>query len=117
MTVEAAALTRQTGQPFGVQVGRKAGRFGGEDAAARFGALKVKEADAFFYISDAMVMSQAQLVIDMTTSKKLPTMFSEQSLVVWGACKLRSEFSRDRPPVGEVCAEIHGRCATGGSAD
>ena len=81
--VEAAALTRQTGQQFGVQVVERQAT-SVEELRQRIGALKAKEADAFFYISDAMVMSQAQLVIDMTTSKKLPTMFSEQGLVAMG---------------------------------
>ena len=81
--VEAAALTRQTGQQFGVQVVERQAT-SVEELRQRIGALKAKEADAFFYISDAMVMSQAQFVIDMTTSKKLPTMFSEQGLVAMG---------------------------------
>ena len=45
---------------------------------------KAREADAYLYISDAMVNSQPQLVIDMATSKKLTAMFSEQSPVVMG---------------------------------
>ena len=48
-------------------------------------ALKAGEADAFFYTPDAMVLSQAQLIIDTARSKKLATMFQEQSLVVKGA--------------------------------
>ena len=82
-SVEAAALTRQTGQQFEVQVVERQAT-SVEELRQRIGALKAKEADAFFYISDAMVMSQAQFVIDMTTSKKLPTMFSEQGLVAMG---------------------------------
>ena len=48
-------------------------------------ALKVGEADAFFYTPDAMVLSQAQLIIDTATSKRFATMFQEQSLVAKGA--------------------------------
>jgi putative ABC transport system substrate-binding protein len=48
-------------------------------------ALKAGEADAFFYTPDPMVVSQAQLIIDTARSKKLATMFQEQSLVVKGA--------------------------------
>lgn len=38
-------------------------------------ALNVKEVDAFFYVGDAMVFSQAQFIIDAARAKKLPTMF------------------------------------------
>jgi putative tryptophan/tyrosine transport system substrate-binding protein len=48
-------------------------------------ALKAQEADAFFYINDAMVMSQAQFIIDIARAKKLPTMFYEDGLVKQGA--------------------------------
>jgi putative ABC transport system substrate-binding protein len=47
--------------------------------------LKSGEADAFFYTADSMVVSQAQLIIDTAKSKKLPTMFAEQTLVAKGA--------------------------------
>jgi putative ABC transport system substrate-binding protein len=82
-SVEAAALAREAARHFGVQlVERHATSV--EQLRQRVGAFKAKEADAFFYISDAMVTSQAQLVIDMAMSKKLPTMFSEQNLVAMG---------------------------------
>jgi putative ABC transport system substrate-binding protein len=48
-------------------------------------ALKAGEADAFFYTPDAMVLSQARLIIDTANAKKLATMFQEQSLVAQGA--------------------------------
>jgi putative ABC transport system substrate-binding protein len=48
-------------------------------------ALKAGEADAFFYIPDAMVIGQAQLIIDTAKAKKLPTMFHERSLIAKGA--------------------------------
>jgi putative tryptophan/tyrosine transport system substrate-binding protein len=48
-------------------------------------ALKPGEADAYFYTADAMVIGQAQLIIDTAKAKKLPTMFHEQSLVAKGA--------------------------------
>jgi len=48
-------------------------------------ALKAGEADAFFYTADAMVISQAQLIIDTAKAKKIPTMFHEQTLVAKGA--------------------------------
>lgn len=48
-------------------------------------ALKAGEADAFFFVSDATVVSQAQLVIDTARAIRLPTMFHEQSIVAVGA--------------------------------
>ena len=83
MAMEAAALAREAARQFGVQlIERHATSV--EELRKRLGAFKALEADAYFYISDGMVLSQAQLVIDMATSKKLPTMFPEQSLVAMG---------------------------------
>jgi putative ABC transport system substrate-binding protein len=48
-------------------------------------ALKAEEADAYFYIPDAMVLSQATYIIDTASAKKMPTMFAEHSLVAQGA--------------------------------
>lgn len=46
--------------------------------------LRAGEADAFFYTPDAMVGSQAQLIIDTAKAKKLATMFQESGLVAKG---------------------------------
>jgi putative ABC transport system substrate-binding protein len=81
--VEAARLAREAARHFGVQVVERHAT-SVEELRQRVGALKAREADAYFYTTDAMVISQAQLVIDMATSRKLPTMFSEQSLVAMG---------------------------------
>ncbi len=48
-------------------------------------ALRAKEVDAFFLVSDAMVQSQTRLIIDTARAKRLPTMFWEQSPVTEGA--------------------------------
>ena len=83
VSVEAAALARQAGKLLRVQlVERQATSV--EELRERANALKAKEADAYFYTTDAMVISQAQFVVEMAASKKLPTMFSEQSLVAMG---------------------------------
>ena len=47
--------------------------------------LKAGQAPAFFYTPDAMVLSQAQLIIDTARAKRFATMFQEQSLVDKGA--------------------------------
>jgi putative ABC transport system substrate-binding protein len=107
--VEAAALTRQTGQQFGVQVVERQAT-SVEELRQRIGALKAKEADAFFHISDSMVTSQAQLVIDAASSKKLPTMFSEQGLVAMGGL---ASYGQNFHEVGRLSAKYVQKIMTG----
>jgi putative ABC transport system substrate-binding protein len=47
--------------------------------------LRPGEADAYIYVSDSMVGSQAELIIETARAKKLPTMFSYKSNVTMGA--------------------------------
>jgi putative ABC transport system substrate-binding protein len=47
-------------------------------------ALRPGEADAIFYVADAMVTSQMDAVIETARAKKLPTMFQEVSAVNQG---------------------------------
>jgi putative tryptophan/tyrosine transport system substrate-binding protein len=65
-------------------------------------ALKPGEADAFFYTADAMVMSQAQLIIDTAKAKKIPTMFHEQTLVAKGAL---ASYGQNYYQIGWVSAK------------
>ena len=48
-------------------------------------ALRSGDADAFVYAGDAMVGSQARLVIDRALMKGLPTIFADREDVVSGA--------------------------------
>ncbi len=48
-------------------------------------ALQPGEVDAFCYVADAMVNSQAQLIIDTAKTKNLPTMFAAPETVLMGA--------------------------------
>src|SRR5215510_4241419 len=83
MATEAAGLAREAARQFRVQlVERQVTSV--EELRQALQALKAKKADAYFYTTYGMVTSQAQLVIDMATSKRLPTMFSEQRLVAMG---------------------------------
>ncbi len=50
-----------------------------------FAALDARDAEAYFYTNDAMVVSQAQYLIEMARAKKLPTMFNESGLMTLGA--------------------------------
>ena len=109
MSVEAATLAREAARQFGVQlVERQATSV--EELRQRVGALKAKEVDAYFYISDAMVLSQAQLVIDMAMSKKLPTMFSEQSLVAMGGL---ASYGQNFHETGRLSAKYVQKVLTG----
>jgi putative ABC transport system substrate-binding protein len=108
-SVEAAALARQAGKQLGVHlVERQANSV--EELRQRVGALKAREADAYFYTTNAMVISQAQLVIDMATSKKLPTMFSEQSLVVMGGL---ASYGQNYHETGRLSAQHVQKIMTG----
>jgi putative ABC transport system substrate-binding protein len=55
-----------------------------DELRARLGTLKAGEADAILVAGDAMVTSQAQLVIDAARARKLPTMFNERTSVTGG---------------------------------
>ena len=63
--------------------------------------LKAGEADAFLFIPDPMVGSQAQLIIEVAQARKLPTMFQEQSLVAKGALAAYGQNYRE---IGRVSA-------------
>ena len=55
-----------------------------EELRARLRALRPGEVDAFFYVVDAMVASQAELIIESARAKRLPTMFQERWSVAKG---------------------------------
>jgi ABC-type uncharacterized transport system substrate-binding protein len=109
VAVEAAALARQAGKQLGVQVVERHAT-SVEELRQRVGALKAKEADAYFFIVDAMVTSQAQLIIDMAKSKKLPTMFSEQSLVAMGGL---ASYGQNFHETGRLSAKYVQKIMTG----
>ena len=56
-----------------------------DELRAGLRALRPGEADAFFYVSDAMVASQAELIIESARAKRLATMFQERGAVAKGA--------------------------------
>jgi len=51
-----------------------------DELRAGLRALRPGEADAFFYVSDAMVSSQAELIIETARAKRLPTMLQDRIL-------------------------------------
>jgi putative tryptophan/tyrosine transport system substrate-binding protein len=64
--------------------------------------LKARETDAFFYISDGIVASQAQLIIDTAAAIKLPTMFQEQSIVAQGGL---ASYGQNFHEIGRLSAK------------
>ncbi len=84
VALEAAKSAREAASPLKVEiVERQVASV--EELRQGLMALNPQEADAYFYINDAMVLSQAQFIIDTARAKKLPTMFGEHSLVAQGA--------------------------------
>jgi putative ABC transport system substrate-binding protein len=80
---ESAKLAREAAQGLRVElVERHVASL--QELQTSLQALKAKEADAFIMLSDAMVLSQVQLIIDAAKAKKLPTMFWEHNSVIQG---------------------------------
>jgi putative ABC transport system substrate-binding protein len=55
-----------------------------EELQADIGAIKGGEVDAFFQLSDSMVNTQTQLIVDTARMLRLATMFLDQSSVIKG---------------------------------
>jgi putative ABC transport system substrate-binding protein len=109
MAMEAAVLAREAARQFRVQIVERHAT-SVEELRHRLGAFRAGEADAYFYISDGMVTSQAQLVIDMATSKRLPTMFSEQNLVAMGGL---ASYGQNFHETGRLSAKYVQKVLTG----
>ena len=76
-----------------------------EALRASLRALRPGEADAFIYASDAMIVSQEELVRDTSRAKKLPTMLSYQGNVSKGAL---ASYGENRFTLGRLAAQyIH----------
>ena len=72
--------------------------------------LRAGEADAYVDVSDAMVASQGQLIIDTAKAKRLPTMFQEQSPVAKGGL---ASYGVSYHEVGRLSAKYIQRILTG----
>jgi putative ABC transport system substrate-binding protein len=83
-----------------------------EELRPSMNALKAKDADAYFYVADAMVLSQAQYIIDAARAKKLPTMFADYNLVKQGAL---AAYGVSYYEVGRLSAKYVQRILTGTS--
>ena len=72
--------------------------------------IKTKEADAFFYLADALVVGQSQLIIDTAKAKKLPTMLQDQSLVAKGGL---ASYGQNYFEIGRISAKYVQRVLSG----
>ena len=75
-------------------------------------ALKAGEADAYFYTADAMMASQAQLIIEMARDKRWPTMFDEAFSVAQGGL---ASYGISYYEAGRLSAKYVRRILTGTS--
>ena len=106
---EAAKLGREAARQMKIQfTERHAASV--EELRQGLRALKAREADAFFFISDGIVVSQAQLVIDTAAAIKLPTMFQEQSIVAQGGL---ASYGQNYREVGLLSAKYVQRVLNG----
>jgi len=97
---EAADLSRTAAKQLRIQlIDRQAASV--DELRQQLETIKPKQADAYFYISDAMVNSHADLVIEKARLKKLPTMFSEQSVVAMGGL---ASYGQNFQEVGRLSA-------------
>ncbi len=81
-----------------------------EELRAGLRALRPGEADAFFYVSDAMVSSQAELIVEMARAKRLPTMSQETGSVAKGAL---AAYGESFYTIGRLSAKLVQRVLLG----
>ena len=98
VAIESSKLAREAAREMGITLIERHVA-SPEELKAGLHALKTGEADAFFEVSDAMVQIQDQLIIEATTVKRLPTMFTNQSSVTKGGL---ASYSASRLEVGRL---------------
>jgi putative tryptophan/tyrosine transport system substrate-binding protein len=101
VAIDSAKLGREEAKRLGLKfIERQVASV--EELQKALQALKPGEADAYFYTADAMVVSQAQLIIDTAKAKKVGTMFHEPSLVAKGAL---ASYGQNYYEVGRASAK------------
>jgi putative tryptophan/tyrosine transport system substrate-binding protein len=109
IAVEAAKLGREEARRLHVEfIERQVSSV--KELQAALGALKPGEADAYFYTSDAMMASQAQLIIEMARDKRWPTMFDEAFSVAKGGL---ASYGISYHEAGRLSAKYIHRILTG----
>jgi len=84
LSQESLRVSREAGRQLGVQIVERHVASTNQLRLA-LQRLKPREVQAYFHTPEAMVTSQAVLIIDAARANKLPTMFHEESLVAKGA--------------------------------
>src|SRR5215510_8409297 len=101
ISIEATKLGRDAAQQMNIQfIERQVTSV--DELRSVLQKLKPGETDAYFYVSDAMIMDNAQTIIHTTLEKKLPTMFQEQSLVAAGGL---ASYGQNFREVGRMSAK------------
>jgi ABC-type uncharacterized transport system substrate-binding protein len=109
VAIESSKLAREAARQMGIALLERHVA-SPEELKAGLRALKTGETDAFFEVSDAMVQIQDQLVIEATTVKRLPTMFTNQSSVIKGGL---ASYSASRLEVGRLSSKYVRRILNG----
>jgi putative ABC transport system substrate-binding protein len=104
-----ARMAREAGRKLGIQVIENEVSSISQLQAA-LDALRPEDADALLQTSDAMVTSQAQLIIERARAIKMPTMMFEQSMVERGAL---ASYGVDTREVGRQSAKHVQRILSG----
>jgi putative ABC transport system substrate-binding protein len=111
VAAEAARLGREEARRLRVEfIERHVGSVKELPAALR--TLKAGDADAYFYTSDAMMASQAQLIIEMARDKRWPTIFDEAFSVAQGGL---ASYGISYHEAGRLSAKYVQRILTGTS--
>ena len=111
VAAEGAALAREEAKRLGVKLLERHVK-SSDELRKGLQALKAGEADALFYIPDATVVGQAQLIIDTAKAKKLPTMFQDESLVTQGGL---ASYGQNYQEIGRLAAKYVQRVLSGTS--
>jgi putative ABC transport system substrate-binding protein len=107
--IESSKLAREAAQRLGVKfIERHVISI--EELQTGIRALKSGEVDAYFAVSDARAVNQAQLIIDTARVKRLPTMFDFLSHIIKGGL---ASYSVSLHEVGRVSAKYVQRILTG----
>jgi putative ABC transport system substrate-binding protein len=84
VSVEGAKLGREEARRIGVKLVERHAKTIDELTSA-LKSIKSDEFDAYLYVPDPVIVTQAQLIIDSARDKRLATMFHDQILVTRGA--------------------------------
>jgi len=109
VAAESAKLAREAARRMGVEFVER--HFASvEELQAGVRAIRTGKVDAFFQLSDSMVINQAQLIIDTARAQRLPTMLLDQSAVIKGGL---ASYNVSHHEVGRLSAKYVQRILAG----